>query len=404
MFELFGEGAERVLGRLFRGRRLPAAGQAGYGDLTDVSGDVIDDVVLFRVPAAGMWCVLEAWCLSVHGGRWIQMRVAEVLTGAGGEQVDAREVLRRAVDVHVLDATQAAAYEHLIEARTERAALFFVRQRGGELGAELRACLRLLESADETAWRHAAARLDRLLLASRPAYRLGHPLRLLIAGKPNTGKSTLFNRWVEDERAAVSREVGTTRDLNRESIAFAGFPVEVLDSAGLHPSPADPVEEEAVRKVYLEEADVVVYLVAPPWVPDAADEEALGRLRAPQKLVVANFADLAPPGERPAAPAPGASGVEAWISALDGAGVGELRDAIVERCLEGAAPSLDSGPAPFTAQQIALLRRAAGALDAAGEAVPATAGLDAVRKVLIECLDSSWPGISAAGDRAPIRT
>jgi tRNA modification GTPase len=293
-----------------------------------------------------------------------------------------------------LDAVQAAAFEHLVAARTEPAASFFLRQHQGELSRELGACLPLLESpacsgseakvarSVEAARGEVTRRVEALLAGARGAYRLGHPLLVLLAGRPNSGKSTLFNRLAERETVAVSPAAGTTRDLVRRSVAIGGYPIELSDSAGLRAGAADPVEREAMQRVLGEEADAVLYLLAPPWRIGREERRYLRHFGAERTVVAANFSDIMRPGtELPPA--------DLWISALTGAGVDELKREIFRRWL---GPGPPAGAAPFTGEQIAALREV---LKAA--ATFTDGALDDMRQGLIKCLRRSWPG--AASER-----
>ncbi|MBN1441794.1 MAG: 50S ribosome-binding GTPase [Planctomycetes bacterium] len=382
IFELYGDGARAALERVFRGRALPGIGASRLGRIVDRGGDVVDEAVITRVGGASMWCHLEAWTLAVHGGAWIQSRLCRVLGEEGGEGLDTRGVLRRALAAGSIDAIEAAAYEHLLDARTERAAGFFSRMHAGELSRELRGILGAARSGGEMGLEACRARLRALHRDARAAVRLARPLRLLLAGRPNCGKSTLFNALAERERVIVSPVAGTTRDLVRETVCLEGFPVEIIDSAGLRPSPEDPVEAQAIESLCRDEADAVIYLLAPPWALEPQDRAFLERREEQRVLVVDGFRDL---GGQP----PQRSG-SLWISALSGEGLAALREAIVRRWIHGGerrSPDDRIAAAPFTDRQTELVRTALEAAERAGD----PGSLDEVRRALVICLDSSWP-------------
>ena len=381
VFELYGDSARGLLARLFRTRGdLPPPGGSKLGILTDPAGEEIDEVVVGQVPSRGMWCRLPAWTVAVHGGVWIQSRVAEVLSGAGATRLSRRDVLLRAVNEEALDTIEATAFEYLIEARTERAAAFFSRQHGGELSREILHLLSIVEEARTAPGRstNGIARLRGLLRGAERAYRLGQPLRVLIAGRPNSGKSTLFNALVGKERVVVAPQVGTTRDLIRETIAIEGWPVEFLDSAGLHSAPADPVEQEAIRRLREEQVDAVIYLVAPPWKLLPEEHEFIDRFPGSRVSRVAAFSDV----ERPDASA----GFALAVSGLRGDGLEELKRSIVLGWLGAREGGSGDTPAPFTLRQRDLLEKALEAWESAAE----SGALDAVGEALIIVLRSSW--------------
>ena len=299
VFELYGEGLTGVLREVFRpkGHLLPEEGQARLGEILDPSGSIIDDGVLMRVPREGSWSRLKAWTLSVHGGLWIQTKVAERLAERGGGPLDTSGVLRLAMRQGAMDSVEAAAYSHLLEARTEKAARFFIRQYLGELSGRLREALSNVEAGR---LEEALEMVQGLLSGAGPAFRLGNPLSLLIAGRPNAGKSTLFNRLVEKERAVVTAVPGTTRDTLEELIQIDGFPVYVADSAGLRPlASAGEVEREGIKKVYERKDDGVLYLLPYPWEWTGQDRDSLARFAGARSLVVASLSDLDLEGKEP---------------------------------------------------------------------------------------------------------
>src|SRR5690606_2401283 len=124
------------------------------------------------------------------------------------------------------------------------------------------------------------------------ARRLSDPLRLLIAGRPNAGKSTLLNALVGRERVVVSASIGTTRDLVAAEVSIEGFPVEVIDSAGIHDLPSDAVEAEAIARAREASADAVLWLRAPPWEISPEEIAFLARFPEPLRWIADNFLDL----------------------------------------------------------------------------------------------------------------
>lgn len=381
LFEVFGDEAPRALARLFRARAgsLPAPGEARFGEVADTSGNAIDEAVLAHVPEGASWSRLESWALSVHGGPWIQTAVARALEALGARELSRREVLARAVALGRLDGPAAAAYELLVEARTPRAAKFFLRQYSGEFSRRVREAVSLTGRGDA----EGAGRIVRELLeGSARALRLSEPLRILLAGRPNAGKSTLFNLLAGEERTAVAPVPGTTRDAIEAVTAIEGYPVELTDSAGIRPLEGlDAIEREGVRRALARPYDAVLYLIPHPWVRDASDREFLERAPPERRLVLATFADLAQRGERPEA--------DLRVSAVSGEGIADLRRTIVLRWLDGReGPPEDVPCAAFDRRLVERLERASRHLERAG-----ARDLDAAREALVESLAWGMSGI-----------
>lgn len=177
---------------------------------------------------------------------------------------------------------------------------------------------------------------------------------MALAGRPNAGKSSLFNAWCRRDRAIVTPTPGTTRDTLEETVDLDGVPVVLIDTAGLRDTD-DPVEAAGIARAEaaMAAADLVIYLIAPgDPEPAAADPRRPG----PPTLVVASKSDLAPTNPERLA-----------VSATTGEGLAELARAVVERLGGGAA---DSGELVIARQRHRLaLEQAAAALDEASDAL-----------------------------------
>ncbi len=404
--ELYGDHAEAALAQAFRSRRaggLPRAGRARLGVLvdrgageSDVDGEAVDDVIVARVEANASWCGLAGWTVTCHGGPAITDRVVDLFVRLGGERVTTAELLERAARAGAIDPVRQQAYPCLVEAYTERAARYFLRQWSGELGR------RLLELAAGAA-HDAVSGLDAMISGAPIAMRLATPLRVLIAGRTNAGKSTLFNTVLGRERVVVSTLPGTTRDLVTETIEIAGYPVTLIDSAGLRAEEADdPVEREGIRRALEAPRDAVLFLTESP-VELAADELVfLSRLPGAGVIVVRTKHDLRVPApgtpagvESIAAPARDAvcSGEAVDVSAVTGFGVDRLRERIREAWL-GPPETREIPPLPFTPDLVERVDRLREAWSARPDAGP-----DDRKRTLAERL----PGLIPEGARRDSR-
>jgi tRNA modification GTPase len=205
-----------------------------------------------------------------------------------------------------------------------------------------------------------AATLDDLLRESARGRLIRHGLTAVILGRPNTGKSSLFNRLAGVSRAIVTSLPGTTRDLVTERIDLRGVPLTLVDTAGLHAGAADVVEEEGISRARqagkVADLAIVVLDLSARLTPD--DHALLDATAARPRVVVANKRDL------PAAWAPEPYDAVS-VSALTGDGIDSLRSAMLAAA--GGEPPRDT-PAIANLRHAALLADARDAVARAREA------------------------------------
>jgi len=360
------------------------------------SGRVLDQVVVtyFRKPHSyTAEDVVEAAC---HGAPVVLTYLVECCLERGARAAEPGEFTMRAFLNGRIDLTQAEAVRDLIESRTLYQARVAAQQMEGAVSLRLKphkkALLHLMarleagidfaeDDVPVSGWPEILASLDAIrsdLQKLVEGYEYGRIVReglsLAIVGRPNVGKSSLFNRLLNEERAIVTATPGTTRDLVSESASIGGIPLRFVDTAGIRET-RDEVEAIGVEKTFQAVADSDLRLLVVDASEDWTEEDArlLEKLRPGGALLVAaNKSDLAPrlsPAQlerrlwqtggmgsglvtsaSPRHPAPdlahagtatAAPPVEAvWTSALTGEGVAELKAKI----LELAAPARDLGP------------------------------------------------------------
>jgi tRNA U34 5-carboxymethylaminomethyl modifying GTPase MnmE/TrmE len=284
-----------------------------------------DDVLACVRPAAATPWKLPTVEVACHGGR---AAPRALLSRIGVPEATREAVYDAAVRRRALDRTRAEAWLLLPEARTWRAAAMLLDQAGGALA---RALARMKTPADAR----------RLLETARAGRGLIDPPTVVLAGRANAGKSTLLNALAGRDRALVSAEPGTTRDPVAETVAFDGFPVRLVDTAGFAES--DDALDRASMALAQEASERAALTL---WVRDAREpSRGTGGLRVAAKM------DL--PGVR-------AGRREIPISALTGRGLSRLRRAILRDL--GLGPL--KGAAVFTVRQETLLQ----ALAAGGRA------------------------------------
>ena len=353
-----GGAAREIAGRILRFRQPPAweSWTAHLAELPDAEGQAIDQVVVTFFARPRSYTAEDVVEISCHGSPVVLRHALARACEAGARLAEPGEFTLRAFLNGRIDLPRAEAVRDLIEATTLYQARVAAQQAEGSvsrrvapLKSQLADLIALLEAGIDFADNDVAipedaailARLNPLAaevarLAASFAYgKLVHEgLRLAIVGRPNVGKSSLFNRLLDRDRAIVTPIPGTTRDLVSETASLDGIPVKLFDTAGIRAA-RDLVETLGVERSYQAMADaeltlVVVDLSEP---VEEADHELIVRARAQGRhLLVGNKCDL-----------PRRAGLEDAlmpVSALTGEGIPRLRAAILETA---APPEQESG-------------------------------------------------------------
>ncbi len=400
---LSGAGALAVAERVFRPRRgLPLGRRRShtvtYGWVQTPAGERVDEALALVMRAPHSYTGEDVVELQCHGGQLAVRRVLEQTLQAGARLAEPGEFTRRAFLNGRLDLSQAEAVVDLIRAKTDRAMAAAVAHLGGSLREAVSAVRsRLLEmmahvEADidfpelelEVQTREeiaagcdeALAAVERLLGGARAGRILREGLRVVLAGRPNVGKSSLLNRLVRENRAIVTAVPGTTRDVIAEWVELGGVPVQLSDTAGIRDTD-DPVEQIGVERTReaLRQAHLVLVVVdcAAGLLPE--DREWIRELPATaSRIGVANKIDL-----NPAFPlselteALGGAPVVA-VSAERCTGISELEAEIARH-----AGALDAGEELLVnARQAEAIGRAAAHLREAREALAQGVGVELV--------------------------
>lgn len=282
--------------------------------------------------------------IHCHGGKAAVEAIREVLVAEGCQPIAPASWVHEQES----DLLAAQAILSVASARTERAAAILLDQYRGALRKALDNLDQALVRGDISA---ADAAIDELLARADLGLHLTKPWKIVIAGRPNAGKSSLMNAILGYQRSIVWPEPGTTRDVLTATTAIDGWPVEMTDTAGLRAA-ADSLEAEGVAraKVQVATADLTIFVaeMTALW-DDPLYQQIKSESRRPP-VIVHNKCDLArsTSDQRPA-------GIEA--SALTGQGVDRLCRAIVQALVP--APPPRGSAIPFTAEQVAALTAAA---------------------------------------------
>jgi tRNA modification GTPase len=362
--------SKKVLGNLPQPRR------ATHAAFRDASGAAVDEGIAIYFAAPHSYTGEPVLELQGHGGPIVMQVLLAACLDAGARLAEPGEFTRRAFLDGKLDLAQAEAVADLIDAASREAARSALRSLAGEFSAAIGAvqsqlvALRALteamldfpEEEVEVLHREDAARrlsevrrsLEDVLAKSRQGSLLRAGIHVVIAGRPNVGKSSLLNRLAGEERAIVTPVAGTTRDALREPIQIDGVPLVLIDTAGLRVS-TDLVERLGVERTQreLERADVVIAV----FEATRARDDLEGLPPGASRIEVYNKLDLVPGFAAPA-------GAVA-VSAKTGEGLEKLRQVILE-----AAGWSSAGESVFLARErhLRALERARHHLEgAAGE-------------------------------------
>jgi tRNA modification GTPase len=298
---------------------LPAPRRAALEPFRAANGEPIDAGIALYFPEPRSYTGEHVLELQGHGGPVVMEALVERVTQLGARRARPGEFTERAFLNDKIDLAQAEAVADLIDAGSVEAARAAMRSLQGEFSVmvqglteaviELRTWieaaidfpeedidfLATLELGDRVA--RVCEHFDAVQGAARQGRLLREGLTIVIAGRPNAGKSSLLNRLAGYDAAIVTPVPGTTRDVVRERIQIDGMPLHVLDTAGLHDAPADEVEAEGIRRTRGEiaRADRVLFVVDAATDPQArsfAEERASLPKDVPVTLVL-NKCDVA---------------------------------------------------------------------------------------------------------------
>lgn len=324
-----GPGAKGLVEKLF-GRAIDP--ELRYGKLVR-GGELVDEVMARSVPGYTGEETVEVSC---HGGGSVE-GVLAALEAEGASRATPAELLERGVETGHLDRLRAEAWTLLPRALTELAANVLHDQAEGALSRAV---------ASMAAPREA----ERLLATAPLGLALAVPRKVVLAGSPNSGKSTLFNALVRSDRAIVSPVAGTTRDPVREFAAVEGVPLELVDTAGVG-QPQDLLEQLSIERTgrELAGADVVLFLFDAEAGARGPELVFLERLSHRRVILLVNKVDVGK--KKPLLAA-------LPVSAKTGEGLDDVRRKILH-ALE-VRPRHDPGaPVVFTPRQERLLKEAA---------------------------------------------
>jgi tRNA modification GTPase len=422
-----GETAFNIVGRGFRGATTidkMSSHTAHYGRYVDELEKTIDNVVILVLKNPNSFTGEDTVEISCHGGRYLTKKILESTIRFGARTAQPGEFTKRAFLNGKIDLAQAEAVADLIHARTERAHQASLAQLDGVLSKEIKRIREILvdsvslleleldfaedgyEFADKAKVKSqlvaAISKTNELLSTYRAGRIFRDGVKVVLAGAPNVGKSSLLNALLQEERAIVTEIPGTTRDVIEESIRLGGIVFDISDTAGLRET-SDLIEQEGVRRAEerLSRCDILLLMLDSTRPASNHELEAIDRLRKSVELrgascvLVANKVDAIDSNSENTIDAERIVGdIKAIkISAKTHHGLDLLKESLVAEALHGASVQSESGVTITSARHFSALERASRSLPIAlqtnesgisGEfvAVDIRAGLDALGEIV----------------------
>lgn len=380
--------------------RLPRPRTAALARIRDAEGRHLDQGLALFFEAPHSYTGEDVLEIQGHGGPVVAQLVLDAVLAAGARLAEPGEFSRRAFSNGKLDLTQAEAVADLIAAQSAAAARAAAASLSGAFSARveqlrarldgLRVCIEAhldfpdedvdaIPEADLLDDLEALARhIDTLLSCAEQGALLSDGLRLVLAGPPNAGKSSLMNRLLDSDRAIVTAQPGTTRDALEERFAVDGLPLVLTDTAGLRQAP-DEAEAAGIERTHraVAAADQVLLVV------DASRGEADAQLRQidlsldpAHTTLIRNKCDLT--GEQPSIHTEPNGRYRLTLSALTGAGIDLLREHL--KTLAGYRAS--EGQFSARRRHLVHLREVREVVERARSACRAEAGLEIIAEEL----------------------
>jgi tRNA modification GTPase len=394
---LAGPEARIITAPLLRLKSELTPGRAVFGELIEPEANPItqptaapriDEVVVTYFAKPHSYTTDDIVEISAHGSPVVLRHILELAVGHGARLAEPGEFTMRAFLNGRIDLTQAEAVRDLIDSQTLFQAQVAAQQLDGALSRRLQPIkqnlvqlIALLEAGidfaeDDVGVLPDARILESIELVQAPLRDLAatfaygkvvhEGLTLAIIGRPNVGKSSLFNRLAERERAIVTATPGTTRDLVSETVAIGGIPVKLVDTAGIRRA-LDEAESIGIQKSMeaLADADLVLVVLDASQPVVEEDQELLRLVQERATVVVQNKADLC---ERSATTRGSSLPGAVSTSAVTGEGIPALRDVILRHLAGEDAARAETGLLTSVRHQ-GLVLDALTVLDAASAAV-----------------------------------
>lgn len=291
------------------------AGKIHHGWITD-DGKKIDEVIVLPFKTPNSYTGEDVVEIQCHGGINVVRNILDLVLKNGARLAERGEFTKRAFLNHKLDLSQAEAVCDLIHAKTQNFAIHSAKNLSGVLSENINeikkdifeVLSRIIAGIDfpddvkepeydylQGEFQNAISKINSILECAKSSNILRQGIKIAILGKPNVGKSSLFNALLSMNRAIVTDIAGTTRDVLAETLDFDGIPITLLDTAGIRESSnVEKVEEIGIEfsKQYAQEADLILFLFDASTGIDKDDEIILELIKDKKFIVFANKSDL----------------------------------------------------------------------------------------------------------------
>lgn len=298
-------------------------GKIHHGWITDCNKK-IDEVIILPFKNPNSYTGEDVVEIQCHGGINVVRNILDLVLKSGARLAERGEFTKRAFLNHKLDLSQAEAVCDLIHAKTQNFAIHSVKNLSGVLSENINeikkdifeVLSRIIAGIDfpddvkepeydylQNEFQSAINKIDSILECAKSSNILRQGIKIAILGKPNVGKSSLFNALLSMNRAIVTDIAGTTRDVLAETLDFDGIPITLLDTAGIRESSdVEKVEEIGIEfsKQYAQEADLILFLFDASTGLDKDDEIILELIKDKNHIKIANKADLSAEADKSA--------------------------------------------------------------------------------------------------------
>lgn len=260
------------------------ANSINYGKIIDTDGTILDEVLaaVFRAPRS--YTAEDMVEINCHGGWYVTNKILELILNVGARLAEPGEFTKRAFLNGRIDLSQAEAVADIIQSKSEMARKSSIEQLQGNLSKKINEIskkivdllsiieLQLDFSEENIVLKEHSNLVEEIKLISNEVQKLINSfkigkfyregVKLIIVGKPNSGKSSLLNTLLNENRAIVTPIPGTTRDFIEENLIIKGALFKIVDTAGLRHS-QDPIEMEGIRRTYdkIENSDLILYII-----------------------------------------------------------------------------------------------------------------------------------------------